>query len=51
MDDPVWDATVFTKNREGLRAGDAARAFLAHVVAEARAQHLWKLPTWAPRSA
>jgi transposase len=40
MDDTVWDATVFTKNRERLLAGDVARAFLEQVVAEARAQHL-----------
>jgi transposase len=40
LDDAVWDATVFTKNRERLLAGDVARAFLEHVVAEARAQHL-----------
>jgi transposase len=40
MDDAVWDATVFTKNRERLLAGDVARAFLEHVVAEARAHHL-----------
>jgi transposase len=40
MDDAVWDATVFAKNRERLLAGDVARAFLEHVVAEARAQHL-----------
>ena len=26
MDDPVWDATVFTKNRERLLQGDVARA-------------------------
>jgi transposase len=40
LDDAVWDATVFTKNRERLLAGDVARAFLEYVVAEARAQHL-----------
>lgn len=40
MDDAVWDATVFTKNRERLLAGDVARALLAQVVAEARARHL-----------
>src|SRR5713101_2641812 len=40
MDDGVWDATVFTKSRERLLAGDVARAFLEHVVAEARAQQL-----------
>src|SRR3982074_583474 len=25
MDDPIWDATVFTKNRERLLRGDTAR--------------------------
>jgi transposase len=40
MDDSVWDATVFTKNRERLLAGDVARGFLEQVLAEARAQHL-----------
>jgi transposase-like protein DUF772 len=25
MDDPVWDPTVFTKNRERLLRGDIAR--------------------------
>src|SRR4051795_8768565 len=28
MDAPVWDVTVFTKNRERLLEGDVARAFL-----------------------
>jgi hypothetical protein len=27
MDDPIWDATVFAKNRERLLAGDFAQAF------------------------
>src|SRR5579871_3487357 len=27
MDDPVWDATVFTKNRDRLLAGDVAAGF------------------------
>ena len=26
MDDPVWDETVFSKNRERLIAGEASRA-------------------------
>jgi transposase len=39
MDDAVWDATEFTRKRGGLR-GEAARAFLEHVGAGARAQHL-----------
>ena len=28
MDDPVWDVTVFTKNRDRLLDGDIARNFL-----------------------
>src|SRR5215813_6145968 len=38
MDDPVWDVTVFTKNRQRLLAGDIARAFFARVLAQARQQ-------------
>src|SRR5260370_311699 len=40
MDDPVWDATVFTKNRERLLAGDIAQAFFARVLAQARQRGL-----------
>ena len=40
MDDPIWDATVFTKNRERLLAGDVAQGFFQQVVAQARAQGL-----------
>src|SRR6266576_3722314 len=40
MDDPVWDVTVFTKNRERLLRGDVAEAFLQHVVGLARADQL-----------
>ena len=36
MDDAVWDATVFTKNRDRLLAADVASEFLARVVAQAR---------------
>lgn len=38
MDDEVWDATVFTKNRDRLLAADVASEFLARVVAQAREQ-------------
>jgi IS5 family transposase len=34
MDDPIWDATVFTKNRERLLRGDIARAFFERVRAQ-----------------
>jgi len=40
LDDAIWDATVFTKNRERLLAGDVARAFFERVVAQAHARHL-----------
>jgi transposase len=35
MDDPVWDATTFTKNRDRLLAGDIADAFFQEVLAAA----------------
>ena len=40
MDDPVWNATVFTKNRERLLRGDIARAFFDQAVAQARERGL-----------
>src|SRR5438552_2144540 len=39
-DDEVWDATVFTKNRDRLLEADVAKEFLAHVVEQARARGL-----------
>src|SRR5216684_8107837 len=36
IDDPVWDVTVFTKNRDRLLKGEVAEAFLAAVLAQAR---------------
>src|SRR5512136_1474832 len=40
MDDPIWDPTVFTKNRERLLQGDIAQAFFAAVLTQARQQDL-----------
>ena len=40
IDDPVWDATVFTKNRDRLLVGDVAAAFFQAVRAEAEARQL-----------
>ena len=40
MDDPIWDATTFTKNRQRLLDGDIAQAFFAQVLALARERHL-----------
>jgi transposase len=39
-DDPVWDVTVFTKNRTRLLKGDIAGAFFAAVLAQAQAANL-----------
>jgi transposase len=40
IDDPIWDASTFSKNRERLLAGDIARAFFAQVLAQARERNL-----------
>jgi transposase len=40
LDEPVWDVTVFTKNRDRLLDGDVARDFLCEVVNQARDQNL-----------
>jgi transposase len=40
MDDPVWDQTVFTKNRERLIAGQASQKLLLAVVEEAHGEQL-----------
>jgi transposase len=40
LDEEVWDATVFTKNRDRLLEADVAKQFLAQVVERARAKHL-----------
>jgi transposase len=40
IDDPVWDVTVFTKNRERLLKGEVAQGFFHAVVEQARAQGL-----------
>ena len=40
LDAPVWDATVFTKNRNRLLEGDVAREFLGAVLAQAQAKGL-----------
>jgi transposase len=40
LDAPVWDVTVFTKNRDRLLEGEVATAFFEQVLAQARAQRL-----------
>jgi len=36
MDDPIWDPTVFTKNRDRLLRGEIAQLFFDQVLAQAR---------------
>jgi transposase len=40
MDDPIWDPTTFTKNRQRLLDGDIAQRFFDRVLAQARARDL-----------
>lgn len=40
LDEEVWDATVFTKNRDRLLEADVAKLFLAEVVELARAKSM-----------
>ena len=40
MDDAIWDATVFTKNRQRLLDGNIAEAFFAAVLKQARQRDL-----------
>src|SRR4051795_10469785 len=40
LDEPVWDVTVFTKNRNRLLEGDVARAFLGEVIQQAQSNGL-----------
>jgi transposase len=40
MDAPIWDVTVFTKNRDRLMAGDIAAKFMAAVLAPPRVRAL-----------
>lgn len=40
MDDPVWDPTTFTKNRQRLLDGEIAERFFERVLAQARALEL-----------
>jgi len=40
LDEPVWDVTVFTKNRERLLKGEVADGFFTAVLDQARAQGL-----------
>jgi transposase len=47
LDDPVWDATVFSKNRDRLLEAEVAKEFLARVVGQARAKGWIRVRTGA----
>ncbi len=40
IEDPVWDATTFTKNRDRLLEGEIAQQFLAAVLAQPKVKRL-----------
>jgi transposase len=40
LDDPIWDVSVFTKNRQRLLDGEVAEAFFDAVLAQARDRQL-----------
>ena len=40
MDAPIWDVTVFTKNRDRLLEGDVAARFMAAVLTQERVKAL-----------
>ncbi len=40
MDDPIWNVTVFTKNRERLLDGDIAESFFQAVLRQGRERNL-----------
>lgn len=40
LDEPVWDPTVFSKNRERLLGGRIVQEFFVQVIAQARSQKL-----------
>src|ERR1700687_2459235 len=40
MDDPIWDVTVFTKNRERLLDGDIAESFFQALLKQGRERNL-----------
>ena len=40
MDAPIWDVTVFTKNRDRLLEGDVAAKFMAAVLGQSRVKAL-----------
>ena len=46
MDDAVWDATVFTKNRERLIEGAVSQQLLESVLVEARAHELLSMAAY-----
>jgi hypothetical protein len=49
MDAPVWDVTVFTKNRERLLEGDVARGFFRAVLSDRAVKQLLSMKSFRPK--
>ena len=49
MDEPVWDVTVFSKNRDRLLEGDIAERFFDGVLKQARACYRMSISVWMER--
>jgi len=50
MDDPVWDHSSFSKNRDRLLAGDIAAKVLAAILAQPRVKRLLSSEHFSSRS-
>ena len=51
VDDPVWDHSVFSKNRDRLLEGEIAAKFLSAVLAQPRVKRLCRAITFGGRHA
>ena len=49
-DEPVWDASTFSKNRDRLLDGDVAARFLATLLARPRVKRLQSSDHFAPQA-
>ena len=51
LDEPIWDVTVFTKNRKRLLVGEVAQGFFNAVVEQADVRGLLSLTNISPSTA
>lgn len=50
-DDPVWDSTTFTKNRERLQNGDVFAKFMTRLLTIRRSDHYYRTSIFGGRNA